>query len=156
ISGSFNNVSRPTLPTFEDGFRLLSNTPSTSRSYRYVNGQSSTSYTYSYQLIARQTGSHQIPPVSISIDGEEYTTDPIDVTIVDRSQSKKTGEEQQPDIFVQLELSDSQPVTGQQIISDVVLYFQDGLEVNSYQPVPGWKAEGFWKEELNSSRSEEH
>ncbi|WP_372636810.1 BatD family protein [Fodinibius sp.] len=150
ISGDFNDVSRPSLPNFQDGFRLLSNTPSTSRSYRYVNGQSSTSYTYSYQLIAQQKGDHQIPPISVTIDGEEYTTDPIEVSIIDRSESAKTQDEQEPDIFVQLEVSDSQPVTGQQIISDVILYFQDGLEVNSYQPVPGWKAEGFWKEELNN------
>ncbi len=52
---------------------------------------------------------------------------------------------------MQLEVSDKQPITGQQIISNVVLYFQDGLEVNSYQPVPGWKAEGFWKEELTNT-----
>lgn len=151
ISGDFNDISRPELPDFQDEFRLLSNTPSTSRSYRYVNGQSSTSYTYSYQLIAQQEGDHQIPPISISIDGEEHTTDPVDVSIIDRDGSEKSTEEEQPDIFVRLEVSDTQPVAGQQIISDVVLYFQDGLEVNSYQPVPGWKAEGFWKEELNNT-----
>lgn len=151
ISGDFNDVSRPELPGFQDGFRLLSSTPSTSRSYRYVNGQSSTSYTYSYQLIAQQKGDHQIPAISVTIDGREYTTDPIKVSIVDRNESNRSQDAQQPDIFVQLEVSDSQPVVGQQIISDVVLYFQDGLEVNSFQPVPGWKAEGFWKEELNSA-----
>ncbi|MDZ7694862.1 MAG: BatD family protein [Balneolaceae bacterium] len=34
----------------------------------------------------------------------------------------------------------------------MVLYFKSGLEVNSYQPIPGWKAQGFWKEELDSGR----
>lgn len=150
VSGNFNEVSRPSLPEFK-GFRLLSNMPSTSRSYRYVNGQSSTTYSYSYQLIAQQKGSYTIPPVTITIDGQEHQTDPIDVTIVDRNQAAGSNGAQQPDIFLKMDISDHQPVTGQQIITDVVLYFQDGLEVNSYQPVPGWKAQGFWKEQLNNT-----
>ncbi len=151
VSGSFNNVSRPELPEF-NGLRLLSNSPSTSRSYRFVNGESTTSYTYSYYLIAQDEGTFQIPPVSISIDGEEYLTEAIDVQIIDRNESAASSGSGRPDIFLRMEVSDSQPVTGQQIITDVVLFFKDGLEVNSYQPVPGWKAEGFWKEELENSR----
>jgi len=152
ISGSFNNVSRPELPNF-NGLRLLSNNPSTSRSYHFVNGEISTTYTYSYYLIAQNKGTHQIPPVTITIDGEEFQTKPIDVEIVDRNTSTNESGSESPDIFLELEVSDSKPVTGQQIITDVVLFFKDGLEVNSYQPVPGWKAEGFWKEELqNNSR----
>ncbi|MGM0546932.1 MAG: BatD family protein [Bacteroidota bacterium] len=154
ITGNFNNVSRPDLPDFEN-FRLLSNNPSTSRSYRYVNGESSASYTYSYQLIAQQKGEFEIPSVTITIDGETYTTEPVKVTVVDRNESgdseSSDSDTDQPDIFLNLEISDQQPVTGQQLITDVILYFRDGLEVNSYQPVPGWKAEGFWKEELESN-----
>ncbi len=151
ISGSFNNVSRPELPQFEN-FRLLSNNPSTSRSYSYINGQSTVSYTYSYYLIAQKKGDSQLPAVSISIDGKTYTTDPIQVNVIDRNESATSeNSSERPDIFLKLEVSDDQPVTGQQIITDVILYFRDGLEVNSYQPVPGWKAEGFWKEELENS-----
>lgn len=150
ISGSFNNVSRPELPQF-NGFRLLSNNPSTSRSYSFVNGKSSTKYTYSYYLVAQKKGDYQIPPAAITIDGEEYKTDPISVKVIDRNESANSTGSDKPDIFLKLEASDSQPVTGQQIIIDVVLFFKSGLEVNSYQPVPGWKAEGFWKEELQNT-----
>lgn len=153
ISGDFNNVSRPDLPEFGDGLRLLSNTPSTSRSFQYINGKSSTTYTYSYYLVAQKKGTYQIPSVGITIDGKTYQTNPIDVKIIDRNESANSSGSSTPDIFLRLNVSDQQPVTGQQIISDVVLFFRDGLEVNSYQPVPGWKAEGFWKEELqNTSR----
>lgn len=153
VSGDFSNVSRPDLPDFGDGLRLLSNNPSTSRSYQYRNGQSTTSYTYSYFLVAQNKGEYQVPPVSITIDGKTYQTDPIDVKIVDRNESARSSDSDTPDIFLQLDVSDDEPVTGQQIVTDVVLFFRDGLEVNSYQPVPGWKAEGFWKEELqNTSR----
>jgi len=150
ISGDFNNVSRPQLPDFK-GLRLLSNTPSTARSYSFVNGHSSTSYTYTYSLIAQDKGSYKIPPISVNIDGDEHKTDPISIKIIDRNESANSSGSQKPDIFLKLEVSDKKPVTGQQIISNVVLYFKDGLEVNSYQPVPGWKAEGFWKEELKNA-----
>ncbi|HEX6982325.1 MAG TPA: BatD family protein [Balneolaceae bacterium] len=146
VSGDFSNVSRPDLPEFE-GFRLLSNIPSTSRSYRFINGKSSTSYTYSYSLIAQEEGNYKIPPVNITIDGKQYETDAIDVKVVSRNTSS-ADESSRPDIFLELQLSDKNPVIGQQVIADVVLYFKDGIEVNSYQPVPGWKAQGFWKEEL--------
>lgn len=152
ISGDFNNVSRPELPTDIPGFRLLSNTPSTSRSFSFINGESSTTYTYSYYLIAQSEGTHRIPEITVNIDDTEYTTQALHVEIVDRNTSANTPSSKRPDIFLQLEVSDETPVTGQQLIVDVVLFFKSGLEVNSYQPVPGWKAEGFWKEELENTR----
>jgi len=151
VSGSFSNVSRPELPEFK-GLRLLSNNPSTSRQFSIVNGKASTSYAYSYYLIAEEKGEVKIPEVTINIDGENYRTDPISINILDRNAAaQKSTSGNRPDIYVQLESSDTQPVTGQQLIIDVNLFFKDGLEVNSYQPVPGWKAEGFWKEELENS-----
>lgn len=154
ISGDFNNVSRPDIPADIPGFRLLSNTPSTSRSFSFVNGQSSTTYTYTYYLVAQTEGSYQIPEIAVNIDDTDYTTQPLLVEIIDRNDSaRSSSSSQQPDIFLQLDVSDETPVTGQQLIVDVLLFFKEGIEVNSYQPVPGWKAEGFWKEELeNTSR----
>ena len=151
VSGSFNNVSRPELPEFE-GFRLLSNNPSTSRQFSMVNGETSTSYSYSYYLIAQEKGEYEIPPAIITIDGNEYKTDPISISIIDRNESAASpSSSSRPEIFLRLDTSDRNPVTGQQLIIGVNLFFKDGLEVNSYQPVPGWKAEGFWKEELENT-----
>lgn len=151
ITGDFNNVSRPDLPGF-NGLRLLSNTPSTSRSFSFINGESNTTYSYNYSLLAQDQGSYEIPSISVTIDGTEYRTDPINVSVIDRNTSANNpSAETQPEIFLTLEVSDDTPVTGQQLISDIVLYFKSGLEVNSYQPVPGWKAEGFWKEELENT-----
>ncbi len=151
VTGDFNNVSRPELTEFE-GFRLLSNNPSVGREYSFVNGESRVSFSYTYNLIAQNPGDYQIPALSISIDGEEHQTEPIDVSVVDQADDAQSSSSNQPNIFLRLEVSDSRPVTGQQIVTDVVLFFKDGLEVNSYQPVPGWKAEGFWKEEIENNR----
>lgn len=149
ISGDFNEVSRPSLPDFSD-FQLLNNTPSTSRSISYSNGVTRSSYTYSYYLSPNGPGNFTIPSISISVDGENYQTEPIDIEVTNRQQTANE-DSGQPDIFLRLNVSDSRPVTGEQIIANVVLYFKDGLEVRSYQPIPGWKAEGFWKEELETN-----
>src|SRR5699024_9047294 len=58
-----------------------------------------------------------------------------------------------PNIYLRLDISNTHPVTGQQIIANVVLYFKKGLQVESFQPQPGWKAQGFWKESLNTNNS---
>ena len=150
ISGDFSEVQRPNLPDFP-GFELLSKTPSTSRNVSYSNGVTRSSYTYSYTLVAQDKGKYKIPAIPIGVDGEQFKTDPIDVTITDRNEAA-TDEtaDNQPDIYLRLNISDTRPVLGQQLLAKVVLYFKEGLEVSSYQPIPGWKAEGFWKEELEN------
>lgn len=153
ISGNFTNVSRPDIPAIP-GFRLLSNTPSTSRSFNFINGRSSTSYAYTYYLTAERSGTYEIPSVPVTIDGDRHETNAIRVTVIDRNESADDpSADSRPEIYLEMEVSDERPVSGQQLIADVVLYFRDELEVNSFQPVPGWKAEGFWKEELDNSQS---
>ena len=150
ISGDFSNVNRPELPSFS-GFNLLNSTPSTSRSISYVNGVTKSSYTYSYYLSPQGEGNYKIPSVSIEVDGKKYQTDPINIKVVNRQDAAKSGSSNsQPDIFLRLKVSNARPVAGEQLIASVVLLFKEGLEVRSYQPIPGWKAEGFWKEELAS------
>lgn len=155
ITGDFNNVSRPDLPDFNDieGIELLSSNASTSRQFQVVNGEMSTSYSYSYYIAGESAGNYQIPPITVTVDGEEFETDPIDLQVVDRNEDPDQDSDDSDEMFLELNVSDVQPVPGQQLIVDVNLYFKDGIQVQSYQPVPGWKTEGFWKEELeNSSR----
>ncbi len=159
ISGdNFNNVSRPSLPEMQ-GFRLVSSTPSTSRSYRFVNGETSVSYSYTYHIVAEDPGSHVIPPISVVIDGTKRQTGPISLTVNKRTRSSSGSDKQrsggnQESIFLEMEVSNRNPVPGEQIIASAVLYFRDDIQVTSYQPVTGWKAEGFWKEKLETDRPE--
>ncbi len=151
VSGDFNKISRPELPDIE-GFALMNPIPSTSRHFSYFNGVSNTSYTYSFYLRARQTGTYTIPAVSVLIDEKKYTTNLLKVEVIDRNNTGDGDASSQPGIFLRMKVSDRSVVPGQQIIANVVLYFKDDVQVNSYQPIPGWKAEGFWKERLESSR----
>ncbi len=144
---SMGSVQQPELPEF-DGLRWLRGSTSRGTKYALINGKPSVTYTFGYALIAQSPGNYTIPPVEIEVDGETYRTNPISFEVLDPATLDSGEAERAPDIYVRIELSTNNPVVGQQIIADVVLYFKNGVEVSSYQPTPGWKAEGFWKEEL--------
>lgn len=152
VSGSsMRDVSLPVLPQI-DGIGILSSTPSRSSSISIINGRTTTSNTYTFGLIARETGFFTIPPVTIEVDGEQYQTEPIEVEVIEKGQLSDDGSRQLPDIFLEVELDELNPVPGQQIVASVQLYFKQGIEVTSFQPNAGWRTDGFWKEELQNIR----
>ncbi|MBD3617489.1 MAG: protein BatD [Gracilimonas sp.] len=148
ISGtSMGSVQQPELPELE-GLRWLSGSTSRGTKYALINGKPSVTYTFGYLLIAQSPGNYTIPSIEISVEGETYFTDPINFKVLDPSTIDSGESARAPDIYVRLEPNTTSPVVGEQVIADVILYFKSGVEVSSYQPTPGWKAEGFWKEEL--------
>jgi hypothetical protein len=147
VSGSsFRNVGRPELPESIPGFRLLSSSPSTSTNFSIINGVANRSYSYVYTLLAETPGQYTIDPVQIQVDGESYSTNPVRLTVVSRSNAANTNTSERPDVFIRVELSERNPVVGQQITADLVLYFRSPLEIVSYQPSSNWVTDGFWKE----------
>ena len=151
---SMRDVGLPVIPTI-DGVRILSSTPSRSTSISIVNGRTTTSTTYSFNLIAREAGQFTIPPVRISIDGEERATNAINIEILERGQLTEDGSRQRPDIYLEVAVDERNPVPGQQIVASLKLYFRQGIEVTSFQPSAGWRTDGFWKEELQNIRQPE-
>ncbi len=150
VSGqSINSIDRPTIPNV-DGLRWLSGSTSTSQNFSYVNGRPSVAYTYGYQFIAQTPGTYTFPALEFSVNGETYQTSELSFEVLD-PKTIDTGEaERSPEIYLRLEPDTDNPVVGQQVIADIVLYFKTEVEVSSYQASPGWKAEGFWKEELEN------
>ncbi|MDG5767501.1 BatD family protein [Balneolales bacterium ANBcel1] len=150
------NLSRPELPQLE-GMRYLSTVPSTSTSYSLVNGVARMTYRYSFTIQAADSGAFQIPEVYIDVDGTEYATRPVTVIIRapgdDESQRPGPARSQQPDIFLDMELSEERPVRGQQIVAEVVLYFRENIEVRNFNIAQSWQTEGFWREDLNQSQT---
>lgn len=146
---SVRNVEMPELPDF-NGVRLLSTTPSRGTSISIVNGRTSTAITYTYSFIAREKGNYTLPPISIPVDGEMHQTSPIQIEVLEKNNLSTERTRSLPDIFMEIEVNDKRPVRGQQLIANLVLYFKQGIEVTSYQPTPGWRTDGFWKEELEN------
>lgn len=150
ISGeSLRNVELPVLPELT-GIRILSSTPSRGQSISIVNGRTSTATTYRYTLIAQQEGSYRIPPITVVIDGEEHQTSPIQVEVLRPGTMQQDSTDRMPDIFTEIQLDVENPVVGQQLVASLVIYFREGIEITSYQPSPGWRTDGFWKEQLEN------
>ena len=146
-SGS-HSMQLPELPDF-DGARVISPNPSRSTSISIVNGRTTRTTSYIYSLIATEKGTYQVPAIPVRIDGETMETNPISFEVIEKG-NLTDGGASYPDIFLQVELDDEDPVTGQQIVASVVLYFKQGIEVTSFQPAFGWRTDGFWKEELEN------
>lgn len=149
VSGSaMGSVKQPELPQI-NGLRWLQGSTSRGTQYTIINGKPSVTYTFGYVLIAQTPGEYSLPPITITVEDESYQTESIGFSVLDPASLESGDAERSPDIYVRIEPDTNNPVVGQQVVADVVLYFKNGVEVSSYQPTPGWKAEGFWKEELN-------
>ncbi|MDZ7808730.1 MAG: BatD family protein [Gracilimonas sp.] len=149
VSGNtMGSVQQPELPEI-NGLKWLQGSTSRGTQYTIINGKPSVTYTFGYVLIAQSPGDYTLPPITITVENDTYQTKPISFTVLDPASLESGDAERAPDIYVRIEPDTDNPVVGQQVVADVVLYFKNGVEVSSYQPTPGWKAEGFWKEELN-------
>ncbi len=150
ISGtSLNSLERPQIPSVS-GLRYLPNRTISGSNYTYVNGKPSLTQSYGFQFIAQSPGSYTIPAIKVTVNGKEFATKPIAFKVLDPKTIDNGNAERAPDIYVRLEPTTQNPVVGQQVVADIVLYFKSEVEVSNYNTVPGWKAEGFWKEELNN------
>lgn len=147
-SSGTHSMQLPQLPDVP-GARVISSNPSRSTSISIVNGRTSRTTSYTYTLIATDTGSYTLPSFPVVIDNEQRRTDPLPFEVIEKG-NLSNGQPQMPDIFVQVEVDEEQPVTGQQIVASIVLYFKQGIEVTSFQPAFGWRTDGFWKEELEN------
>ncbi len=81
VSGpGFDQVAPPDLSALED-FEVLGG-PSRSSRFQWVNGQTSSSLTFSYVLKPRKTGSLMIPSLGLLVRGRTYRTRPVAVEVV--------------------------------------------------------------------------
>ena len=87
VSGSsVGNAPSPTLPKF-----LNLNVVGTSQSsnFSFINGQTSVSKSFIYTLQPEKVGQARIGSASININGQTYTTEPIDIKIT-KAEGNKT------------------------------------------------------------------
>jgi len=150
ISGtSLSSLERPEIPNIP-GLRYLPNRTISGSNYSYVNGRPSLTQTFGFQFIAQSPGNYNIPSIKVSVNNKDFSTKPISFKVLDPKTIDGGSAERSPDIYVRLETSTKSPVVGEQVVADIVLYFKSEVEVSNYNTIPGWKAEGFWKEELNN------
>lgn len=141
--------SRPSLPTI-DGLRVIGT--STSNQISMINGEVSMRNSYIYTLQPTREGEVIIPPVTVVIGGQSYSTEPLVVNVLPATSSagEQSGATGNPDtnsaterneLFVTAEVDNPNPYLGEQITYIFKYYHAVNVSAPEYtQP----DFAGFW------------
>jgi hypothetical protein len=104
------NAPPPTLPPLP-AFRIQST--GTSTSVQVINGQSTSSITFSYRLVAQKAGAFTIPAIEWTLNGKTYATQPITLNITVAATART---EDNAEAFIESTLSNPKPFVNEQVI----------------------------------------
>jgi hypothetical protein len=151
--GTMRQVSAPSLPPLQ-AFVVQSSGSSTSMSW--VNGQMSSSKSWSYALVPRETGSFTIGSAEVEFDGDVYRTDPIEVEVVEGDAAAPSARtEQRPpsgvdsggrDVFITTSVDRKRAFIDEQITLSFKFYRRVSLLERPRYGAPDLT--GFWVEDL--------
>jgi hypothetical protein len=115
-----------------------------------INGRFTKEVTYNFVLMHLKQGNLTIPPLTVTVDGRPYQTEPITVSVSGRPPGSSTGSSQDKKIWVTSDLSDHTPFAGQQITYTFRLL--NAVQINDarFQP-PAFK--GFSVKEIEDRDS---
>ncbi|WP_263785571.1 BatD family protein [Salinibacter grassmerensis] len=116
---------------------------------------------FSWRLRPRQQGAALIQPLTVVVQGKEYTTAPIRVRV-----SPRTGEPDAPtltrpdgtsrneslnarDLFIRAWATNDSAYQNEQVVVEYSLFYRPGIRLRHSRLAGSWDAPGFWREELN-------
>ncbi len=158
VSGTGGADEDPRLPDLS-GFAAYLGV-GTQTSMQFVNGRSSTSFTYQYRFRAVAEGMHTIGPVRVRAGGRDHATDPLTIGVrpagsaparraPDRSRGGvDIGSE---DLFVEASVSTREPWANEPVLVEYRLFTRVDVESYGITRAPG--ANGFWVEEIALPRA---
>jgi hypothetical protein len=166
VSGAASGqVSRPDTSRLTD-FDIVGG-PSISSSFRWVNGRTASSRTFTYNLRPRRTGKLRIPPLGLLHEGRTYRTNALEVTVLvagtrpqpdprrqapgPRSRPPGTARRgpapEPPEVRLRVEADRRSVVVGEQITVRFLLASQ--TELLNYQLAENPTFPGFWTEDVD-------
>ena len=134
--------------------------PSRSSNYRIINGQQTSSMSFSYTMRPRKTGSFTIGPASTTVNGKRYETKPITIKVVQgsstkaaaQSRSNQSGQSSRKEVSenenlkVQILLNKRKVHLGEQVVATYVILTRfRSLDIEDTK-FPGMA--GFWTEDI--------
>jgi hypothetical protein len=152
IAGSQDLDSEPQLPELGSFATYLGS--GTSTSMQIVNNRTTVSLTIQYRYQALQEGTFEIPGITVGVEGETYTTEPLSLTV---SEAPPPAQQQQPrpmdpaeippeDLFLTAEVSRSRVLEGEPIVVEYRIFTRVNVSSYGFTRIP--EPEGFWVEEL--------
>lgn len=138
------------------GFQSQYTGPSTRVSF--VNGKISSSVTHTYTLVPEKTGTFKIGPLSVKYKGKSYTSNPVSVEVLPRSQTQRgspqresiTSEDLGDRVFLIMEPKKRSVYMNEVIPLTMKLYVGD-LSIRDIQ-YPKFDHEGFSVEDVDQPR----
>lgn len=161
------NLQLPDLSMFDV---LMGPSTSQSTSIQMINGKTSQSqsFSYTYILRAKEQGTYNIRPGSITVDGKVIQSNPLTIQVVTGQPSQGQGQSQgatpgaepsegtaaagnisKNDLFIRLELSKRSAYKGEQIIATVKLYANPNLPLAGFEEVNLPTYEGFYTQDID-------
>lgn len=152
-------------PNLTDNFDVLMG-PSTGQSTRMqtINGQTTTEVTFSYTYIlrAKETGTFEIRPASIEVDGKVFESNSLKIQVVKAQQKQQQQAAPQDEdsqetrsvdlggdnLFVRVEMNKQNVFRGEQIIATVKLYVNPEIPVSGFDEVNLPTFEGFYTQDI--------
>lgn len=119
------------------------------RGMNIINGRSSTSQTWSVELIASKPGTYNIGPATVIANGRTISTKPLTIKVLSAAASSKGNVNVPPGsddrVFVAAEFDTKEAYVGQQVTWRIRLYTQ--LSVEGYDIIALPNFEGFFSKE---------
>ncbi len=123
--------------------------PNRMNSMTMINGNATSSETYSYVLLAKREGKFTIGSASITVKGQTLTSPPLSIEVVKgKKQTLNEGVGNSKNaVFIRAEVSNHEARVGQQLILDYKLYTRVDLNGMNLLQEPNY--EGFFHLEVN-------
>ena len=122
-----------------DYFSIISG-PNIGSEYKFINGKKSSSRSISWRIIPKKTGEIKIPNLEVKVGKKIYLTEDITISVSEEISNANTN-----DMFLKVELSNSDVKIGEQITIKYVFFTRIASRVIETE-FPEF--EGFWVEKL--------
>lgn len=130
VRGTMRQVGTPTLPPLDEHFSVYSAGSSTNMSW--VNGEMTSSRSWSYRLLPKGVGEFTIGAVEVEFGGSVYSTEPIEVEVVEGEAPRQPAEREERassgvessgrNVFITSSVSKKQAYVGEQITYSFKFY----------------------------------
>ena len=130
-------------PILED-FKLISG-PAQQTNIQWINGAMTSSRSLSWTILAKKIGKINIPSLSVIIDGEKYSTNPIGINV-----KKSPTKNNLTNLFIEVKPNKNTAYVGEQVTVTYKLYAKNNLSIENIE-YP--KNEGFWSEDLQTTQN---
>ncbi|SEO33836.1 BatD family protein [Mucilaginibacter sp. OK283] len=173
VSFTINSNGEKFVPPNFNGFLVVSG-PNVSQSMTVINGASSSSMAYSYDLVAVKEGTYTIGPATIVVNGKQLSTSPIKIKVVkgaSAAQANAARQQQQQqqqqvqgkgivaghskdinrDLFIRADVNKTSAYIGEQLTLSYRLYTRVALVGSELEKMSDQN--GFYSQEIKSLNS---